>query len=210
MFGSGAVWRDNLKYTVSYPIPENEAERLNTLRGYEILDTHPEDRFDDLTKLAALICNAPISLISLVDEDRQWFKSKTGLEVCQTPREDAFCAHAILSPELFLVSDATQDPRFATNPLVLGELHVRFYAGAPLTAPNGHHLGALCVMDRVPRRLSREQQESLRILSRLVMAQVILGKNLYDLKAALKGREDLEEDIQKLIQDFLPGSQGQA
>jgi len=210
LFGSGAVWRDNLKYTVSYPIPENEAERLNTLRGYEILDTHPEDRFDDLTKLAALICNAPISLISLVDEDRQWFKSKTGLEVCQTPREDAFCAHAILSPELFLVSDATQDPRFATNPLVLGELHVRFYAGAPLTAPNGHHLGALCVMDRVPRRLSREQQESLRILSRLVMAQVILGKNLYDLKAALKGREDLEEDIQKLIQDFLPGSQGQA
>jgi GAF domain-containing protein len=109
-----------------------------------------------------------------------------------------------------LVSDATQDPRFATNPLVLGELHVRFYAGAPLTAPNGHHLGALCVMDRVARRLSREQQESLRILSRLVMAQVILGKNLYDLKAALKGREDLEEDIQKLIQDFLPGSQGQA
>jgi hypothetical protein len=195
---------------VSYPIPENEAERLNTLRGYEILDTHPEDRFDDLTRLAALICSTPISLISLVDEDRQWFKSKTGVEVCQTPREDAFCAHAIMSPELFLVPDATQDPRFATNPLVLGELHVRFYAGAPLTAPNGHHLGALCVIDRVPRELSREQQESLRILSRQVMAQVILGKNLYDLKAALKAKDDLDEDIQKLIQDFLPGSQGQA
>lgn len=195
---------------MSYPIPENEAERLNTLRGYEILDTHPEDRFDDLTRLAALICSTPISLISLVDEDRQWFKSKTGVEVCQTPREDAFCAHAIMSPELFLVPDATQDPRFATNPLVLGELHVRFYAGAPLTAPNGHHLGALCVIDRVPRELSREQQESLRILSRQVMAQVILGKNLYDLKAALKAKDDLDEDIQKLIQDFLPGSQGQA
>jgi GAF domain-containing protein len=195
---------------VNYPIPENEAERLNTLRGYGILDTHPEDRFDDLTRLATLICGTPISLISLVDEDRQWFKSKTGLEVCQTPREEAFCAHAIMSPELLLVPDASQDPRFATNPLVLGELHVRFYAGAPLTAPNGHHLGALCVIDRVPRQLSREQLESLRILSRQVMAQVILGKNLYDLTTALKAKEDLEQDIQKLIQDFLPGSHGHA
>ena len=195
---------------MNYPIPENEAERLNTLRGYGILDTHPEDRFDDLTRLATLICGTPISLISLVDEDRQWFKSKTGLQVCQTPREEAFCAHAIMSPELLLVPDASQDPRFATNPLVLGELHVRFYAGAPLTAPNGHHLGALCVIDRVPRQLSREQLESLRILSRQVMAQVILGKNLYDLTTALKAKEDLEQDIQKLIQDFLPGSQGHA
>ena len=195
---------------MSYPIPENEAERLNTLRGYGILDTHPEDRFDDLTRLATLICGTPISLISLVDEDRQWFKSKTGLEMCQTPREEAFCAHAIMSPELLLVPDASQDPRFATNPLVLGELHVRFYAGAPLTAPNGHHLGALCVIDRVPRQLSREQLESLRILSRQVMAQVILGKNLHDLTTALKAKEDLEQDIQKLIQDFLPGSQGHA
>ena len=195
---------------MNYPIPENEAERLNTLRGYGILDTHPEDRFDDLTRLASLICGTPISLISLVDEDRQWFKSKTGLEVCQTTREEAFCAHAIMSPELLLVPDASQDPRFATNPLVLGELHVRFYAGAPLTAPNGHHLGALCVIDRVPRQLSREQLESLRILSRQVMAQVILGKNLYDLTTALKAKEDLEQDIQKLIQDFLPGSQGHA
>ena len=188
---------------MNYPIPENEAERLNTLRGYGILDTHPEDRFDDLTRLATLICGTPISLISLVDEDRQWFKSKTGLEVCQTPREEAFCAHAIMSPELLLVPDASQDPRFATNPLVLGELHVRFYAGAPLTAPNGHHLGALCVIDRVPRQLSREQLESLRILSRQVMAQVILGKNLYDLTTALKAKEDLEQDIQKLIQDHV-------
>jgi GAF domain-containing protein len=195
---------------VNYPILENETERLNTLRGYGILDTHPEDRFDELTRLSALICGTPISLISLVDEDRQWFKSKTGLEVSQTPREEAFCAHAIMSPELLVVPDASQDPRFATNPLVLGELHVRFYAGAPLTAPNGHHLGALCVIDRVPRQLSREQLESLRILSRQVMAQVILGKNLHDLTTALKAKEDLEQDIQKLIQDFLPGSQGHA
>ena len=195
---------------MSYPTPENEDERLNTLRGYGILDTHPEDRFDELTRLAALICGTPISLISLVDEDRQWFKSKTGLEVSQTPREEAFCAHAIMSAEVLVVPDASQDPRFATNPLVLGELHVRFYAGAPLTAPNGHHLGALCVIDRVPRQLSPEQLEALRILSGQVMDQVILGKNLQNLRAALKAREKLERDIQKLLQDFLPGSQGHA
>jgi GAF domain-containing protein len=187
---------------MSQPIPENESERLNTLRGYQILDTHPEDRFDDLTRLAASICRTPISLISLVDEDRQWFKSKIGVEMCQTSREEAFCAHAIMSPELFVVPDASHDPRFAANPLVLGKLHIRFYAGAPLTAPNGHHLGALCVIDRVPRKLSREQLESLRILSRQVMAQVVLGKNLHDLKAALQARDDLEGDREKLIKDF--------
>jgi len=202
--------RQNIIKNVSYPIPENERERLNTLRGYGILDTRPEDRFDELTRLAALICGTPIALISLVDEDRQWFKSKTGLEACQTRREEAFCAHAIMSPELFVVPDASQDPRFAANPLVLGELHIRFYAGAPLTAPNGHHLGALCVMDHTPRQLTREQLESLRILSRQVMAQVILGKNLHDLKTALKKREGFERDMEKLIRDFLPGSQVQA
>ena len=187
---------------MSHPVPDNEIERLNALRGYGILDTHPEDRFDDLTRLAASICGTPISLISLVDEDRQWFKSKSGLEVCQTAREDAFCAHAIMSSELFVVPDASQDPRFANNPMVVGELHVRFYAGAPLTAPNGHHLGALCVMDRVPRHLSCEQMESLRILSRQAMAQVVLGKNLDDLRIALKAREELEHDLQNVIRDF--------
>jgi GAF domain-containing protein len=192
----------NNKDTVCYPIPENEAERLNTLRGYGILDTRPEDGFDDLTRLAASVCKTPISLISLLDEDRQWFKSKIGLEFCQTPREDAFCAHAIMSTELFVVPDASQDPRFATNPLVQGELHVRFYAGAPLAAPNGHHLGALCVIDRVPRQLNHTQMESLRILSRQVMAQVILGKNLHDLRTALQAREDMEHDMEQLIQDF--------
>jgi len=191
-----------LSAIMRFPIPENEAARLNTLRGFGILDTHPEDRFDDLTRLAASICGTPISVISLVDEDRQWFKSKTGVQACQTPREHAFCAHAIMSPELFVVPDASQDPRFATNPLVLGEPHVRFYAGAPLTAPNGHHLGALCVIDRVPRQLSPGQLESLRILSRQVMAQVILGKNLQDLKNALKAREEVEHDMQRLIRDF--------
>jgi GAF domain-containing protein len=186
------------KNSVSYPIPENEAKRLSTLRGYEILDTRPEDRFDDLTRLAALICDTPIALISLVDEHRQWFKSKTGLEVSQTPREDAFCAHAIMSQELFVVADACQDPRFAKNPLVVGKPHIRFYAGAPLVAPNGQNLGALCVIGRMPRQLSPQQSESLRILSRQVMAQVLLGKNLHDLRVALKARQDLEQYLQKL------------
>jgi GAF domain-containing protein len=152
-------------------------------------------------ELAAFICGTPISQISLVDEDRQWFKSKIGLEMCQTPRVDAFCAHAIMSPELFVVPDASLDPRFAANPLVVGEPHIRFYAGAPLVAPDGHILGALCVLDQVPRQLSRDQLESLRILSQQVMAQVVLGKNLRDLKAALMAREDLEHDMEGLIQD---------
>jgi GAF domain-containing protein len=187
---------------MSYPIPENEAERLNTLRGYQILDTHPEDSFDELTRLAASICGTPIALVSLVDEDRQWFKSKLGVDASQTPREHAFCAHAIMSQDLLVVPDASQDPRFAANALVLGEPHIRLYAGAPLTAPNGHNLGALCVIDRKPRRLSRKQLESLRLLSRQVMAQVTLGKNLQDLRIALKARDELESDLQKLLQDF--------
>ncbi|MGD1083838.1 MAG: GAF domain-containing protein [Verrucomicrobiota bacterium] len=189
-----------------YPIPENDADRVNTLRGYGILDTQPEGQFDDLARLAASICGTPMAVISLVDQDRQWFKSKTGLQACQTPREDAFCAHAIMSPDLFLVPDATQDPRFATNPLVVGEPRIRFYAGAPLTAPNGHHLGALCVMDRVPRQLIPAQLEALRILSRQVMAQVILGKNLHDLAAALRARDDMEQDMQEAIHDLQEAS----
>jgi len=187
---------------VNYPVPQDEIERLNTLRGYGILDTHPEERFDDLTRLAAYICDAPISLISLVDEDRQWFKSRKGVELCQTERKDAICAHAIMSPDLFIVPDASQDPRFATNPLVVGAMHVRFYAGAPLTAPNGHHLGALCVMDRVSRHLSHEQLDALCILSRQVMAQVVFGKNLSDLRTALDARDYLEDDMQELIQEL--------
>lgn len=188
---------------MSYPIPEHETERLHTLRGYGILDTHPEDRFDELTWLAATICRTPMSLISLVDEDRQWFKSKIGLETCQTARRDAFCAHAIMSPEVFIVPDAKQDSRFADNPLVLGEPHIRFYAGAPLTAPNGHHLGALCVIDRIPRRLSDEQLQALRILSRQVVAQLVLGKQLQDLRGALHSRDELEADMEKLVEDLV-------
>jgi hypothetical protein len=187
---------------MSYPIPDNEADRLNTLRGYGILDTDPEASFDDLTRLAALICSTPIAVVSLVDQERQWFKSKTGLNISQTPREESFCAHAIMSPEVLVVPDASQDPQFASNPHVIGELHIRFYAAAPLVAPNGHRLGALCVIDRVPRQASPEQLDSLRILSRQVMAQVELARNLQDLKMALKKRDDLDQDLHKLIEDL--------
>jgi GAF domain-containing protein len=187
---------------MNYPTPENEVERLNALRGYGILDTHPEERFDDLTWLAASICGTPMSALSLVDESRQWFKSKVGLEMPQTAREVAFCGHAIMSPELLLVPDASQDPRFAANPLVLGEPHIRFYAGAPLADPHGFHLGALCVIDRVPRQLNTLQLESLRILSRQAMAQLTLARNLHNLRTALKAKEALERDTERLVEDL--------
>jgi len=169
-----------------YPVPANETERLATLRAYKILDTKPEERFDELTKLAALICGVPISLISLIDTDRQWFKSKFGLSLEETPRAQAFCTHAIMQPEMFVVPDATQDERFAQNPLVTGDLHVRFYAGAPLAARDGHLLGTLCVIDHEPHTLSEAQKEALAILGRLVIANIELRSDLHDLRDALK------------------------
>src|SRR5262245_28375660 len=133
-------------------VPEREAERLGALHEYRVLDTPPEDEFDGLARLAAQICGTPIALVSLVDAHRQWFKARVGMAVTETPREVAFCAHAILDRELFVINDAQADSRFAQNPLVTEE-HIRFYAGAPLVTPDGHSVGALCVMDRLPREL---------------------------------------------------------
>src|SRR5215831_17155908 len=171
-----------------YPVPKNEAERLATLRACKILDTKPEERFDELTRLAALICGTPISLISLIDTDRQWFKSKFGLDMEETPRAQAFCTHAIMQPEMFVVPDATKDVRFANNPLVTGALHIRFYAGAPLAARDGHLLGTLCVIDREPHILTEAQKEALKIVSRLVIADIELRRDLHELKDALAAR----------------------
>ncbi|TAN83555.1 MAG: sensor domain-containing diguanylate cyclase [Gallionella sp.] len=164
---------------MNIPVPENEPSRLRALSGYAILDSAAEQAYDDMTYLAANICGTPIALISLVDETRQWFKSRTGLALAQIPRESAFCAHALADPDnLLVIEDASKDPRFASNPLVAGEPHIRFYAGAPLVTGNGEVLGTICVLDRQPRSLDEHALEALRCLSRQVMAQLELRKLL--------------------------------
>ena len=176
----------------AHPVPRNEADRLRALRSYKILDTKPEERFDELTQLAAIICGVPISLITLIDADRQWFKSKVGLEINETPRAQAFCTHAIMQPEMFEVEDAARDARFASNPLVTGDPHIRFYAGAPLATADGHLLGTMCVIDRKPRTLTDEQKKALGILSRQVIANMELRNNLRELREALAARDAAE------------------
>ncbi|MCA9516645.1 MAG: GAF domain-containing protein [Myxococcales bacterium] len=153
------------------PLAPDEPARLDALRAYHVLDTPPEAAFDDLVSLTAAICDVPIALVSLIDRDRQWFKARVGLAAAQTRRDEAFCAYAILAPDdVLIVPDALSDPRFADNPLVTGEPHIRFYAGAPLRSPEGHALGTLCVIDRVPRSLDARQRQALEALSRQVVA----------------------------------------
>lgn len=170
-------------------VSRNERKRLKVLWQYEVLDTVPEEIFDDLTELAARICEAPIALISLVDEDRQWFKSKHGLALDQTSREISFCTHAIRHEGLFIVPDAAKDRRFSHSPLVTSDPKIRFYAGAPLITPDGHALGTLCVLDHVPRQLQPGQQQALSVLARLVMTQLELRRRSSELAKADKAQK---------------------
>ena len=159
------------------PTPPDEVARIAALRRYDILDSADETVFDDLTRLAAVICETPISLISLVDVDRQWFKARHGLFPHETPRQISFCAHAILTPQAPLqVTDALLDPRFVDNDLVRGEPHIRFYSASPLITPDGYVLGTICVIDHVPRQLTPKQFSSLQILGKQVMQQLELRR----------------------------------
>ena len=161
------------------PLLPEESARLAELDAFRILDTLPEDSYDDITRLASQICDTPIALISLVDSERQWFKSRVGLVTSVTSRDDAFCAHAIAkSHEMMVVPDATVDDRFADNALVLDEPGIRFYAGAALVTESGHAIGTLCVMDRKPRLLTADQRRALQALARQVMAQLSLRQAL--------------------------------
>lgn len=182
---------------MSAPLPANEAARLAALRSYDILDTPSEQEFDDITLLASQICGAPIAMISLVDENRQWFKSKIGLSQSETSRDIAFCAHGILQSEVFVVEDTQADQRFAGNPLVTAGPKIRFYAGAPLLTPDGHALGMLCVNDKVPRVLAPEQRSALLALSRQVGAQLELRRSLNQLRQTVAQLQETKEALKE-------------
>jgi hypothetical protein len=188
------------------PIHLNETDRLKALLDYNILDTAPEQSFDELVKMASDICGTPIGLVSLVDEKRQWFKAKHGLPAAETSREISFCGHAVVSADsLFVVPDSFKDERFAENPLVLGPPNVRFYAGAKLVSDSGHAVGTLCVIDHQPRELSRDQRKFLEIISHQVVAQLEIRKalrqttdNLHELQTLSKKVLEQQEIIQSL------------
>ena len=179
------------------PLPPDEAERLAALRELGVLDTEPEPYFDELVAVAGRVCGAPVSLVSLVDENRQWFKARRGIDASETPRDVAFCAHAILGRDVFEVPDALLDERFATNPLVTEEPKIRFYAGAPLVTPDGYALGTLCVIDKVPRELRPEQKQALSILAHHVVTQLELRRRSQELGAVRDETARLKGELEK-------------
>lgn len=178
--------------------PANEAERIQKLLDYRVLDTSPETAYDDITRLAAYICGTPTSLVSLVDISRQWFKSSVGLDAVETPRDLAFCAHAILRPEALVIPDAQADERFANNPLVTGAPYIRFYAGAPLITSEGYGMGTLCVIDYVSKQLTVEQIQSLEALARQVVSQLEMRLSVQRIEAEMVKKEEAQAALQQI------------
>jgi signal transduction histidine kinase/CheY-like chemotaxis protein len=183
------------------PLPANEVERLRALGLYQILDTLPDAAFDEITQLAAHICGCPIATISIIDENRQWYKSKVGLDLVETPRDMAFCAHTILQDKPLVVEDTTQDPRFSDNPVVTGDPNVRFYAGIPLTNKDGFALGTLCVVDLKTRQLSPEQTLALEALSRHVVTHLELRRALIERSAAEAQVQSLNQSLERRVEE---------
>jgi signal transduction histidine kinase len=184
------------------PLPDNETDRLAALYSLDILDTQPEQDFDDIVALASNVCGTPMSLVTLLDTDRQWFKARIGLEQTETDRDVSFCSHAVLGKDLMVVPDATKDRRFADNPLVTGPTGIRFYAGAPLVTTDGFALGTLCVVDNEPRRLDIEQLQALRALARQVTSQMELRRHavaLANTTARLQELERRKDDLAGLV-----------
>jgi len=179
--------------------PEDEQARLEALRHFKVLDTDPEEAFDDITRLASYICQTPSALISFVDADRQWFKSRVGFEPQETSRDISFCAHAILQPGPMVVRDTLDDERFKDNPLVLSAPYIRFYAGAPLVSTEGFKLGTLCVLDNVPRILFPDQAAALQLLSKQVMALLDMRRTVAYLESALNEKRARVEELEGLL-----------
>jgi len=186
---------------IAAPIPQNDPERLAVLHALDVLDTPPQARFDHVTRLARRVFDVPIALITLVDRERQWFKSRVGLPATQTPRDVSFCAHAILQDEVMVVPDASQDRRFHDNPLVTGEPHIRFYAGCPLQTPDHVKLGTLCILDRCARRLEDDDRALLRDLAQMVSQDLISAQiAAEDPLTGLMNRRGFEQLAPRVLQ----------
>ncbi|MBF99803.1 MAG: hypothetical protein CMI36_12490 [Owenweeksia sp.] len=181
---------------------KDESRRLYDLLSYGVLDTSPDQELDEIAEIASLLCDTPISLISLVDENRQWFKSRVGMDTKETPREDAFCRYTLDKPdEILVIPDSLEDERFRNNRLVTGEPRIRFYAGAPLLTPQGNVLGTLCVIDRKPKELTENQAKALKLLAKRAMDFLNTRKLL------IHQESELDKNAQrlKMLTDRAPG-----